>query len=331
MILFERKVKDIKNSKNEVIMKSRNSFYSLTSIFLLFIIFCSASLQAQDIQKRLKKRVAVFVFDDKTDHRVRWWSGQNVGEGMSDMLTTSLVKTGNYQVIERAELDKIISEQKLGLSGAVTEQSAAQVGKLLGVELAVIGAVTEFGHSQGQVGGNLKKKAFGIGVKSSKATVGIDVRFVNTTTGEIIMAENVREEESKKGLSLDTKDFSFDNRNKFDESIVGKATRKSIDKIVEMLDKATPNIPWQAKVIKGGAQIYINAGSVSGVNVGDQFVVYRAGEELIDPDTGISLGSTESKIGVIKVTNNTIGNGKASQCIVVSGSGFDRNDIVRIN
>lgn len=280
-------------------------------------------------KKTLKKRVAVFDFDDKTSHQYRWWTGQPVGQGMADMLVTALVKTGKYQVIERQEIEKLMQEQKLGMSGVVTQQSAAQVGKMLGVELAIFGAVTEFGYTEQGGKTRLKKKGFGIGFKSTKATVAVDVRFVNTTTGEILMAENVRKDESKKGLSLDTRQFSFDNRHKFDESIVGKATRKAIDAIVEFVNQSAPNIPWQAKVIKGGGTIYINAGSVAGVNVGDEFVVYRPGEALIDPDTGLSLGATETKVGTIKVINNGIGNGKASQCVAVSGSGFTRNDLVR--
>ncbi len=305
----------------------KKSALLFTSLFVLTVLIAGGATNA--VAKQIKKRVAVFTFEDKSNHRFRWWTGQPVGEGMADMLVTALVKTGKYQVIERQEINKLLQEQKLGLSGVVTPQSAAQVGKMLGVELAIFGAVTEFGYSEQSTGGRLKKKGFGIGLKSTKATVGVDVRFVNTSTGEIVMAESVRKEKSKKGLALDTKEFRFDNRNKFDESLVGKATREAIDAIVEMVDKAATNLPWQAKVIKGGSTIYINAGSLAGVEVGDVFVVYRPGEELIDPDTGLSLGSTETKIGTIRVTNNSIGNGKASQCVAVTGSGFQQGDIVR--
>jgi curli biogenesis system outer membrane secretion channel CsgG len=294
----------------------------LLPAFLTFV-------QAQP--KQLKKRIAVFGFEDKTDHAYHWWTGQPVGQGMSDMLITSLVESGKFTVYERTELEKVMQEQNLGQSGAVTQETAAQVGKLLGVELAVFGAVSEFGYTEGGFGGNLPGKSLGLGIKSSKVTVGIDVRFVNTTTGEIILSKNVRKEKSKKGLALSTADFSFDNRHDFDESIVGKATREAIDEVVQLITDAVDNIPWQGKIIKADAStIFINAGAASGVNVGDEFVVYRAGEELIDPDTGLSLGSTETKVGTIKVTNNNIGNGKASQCTATSGSGFERNDIVRV-
>lgn len=301
--------------------------------FLLMIFFVavphSEGLQAAD-QKVFKKRIAVFSFDDKTDHRWHWWTGQPVGEGMADMLVTSLVKTGKYVVIERQEMEQLLKEQALGMSGVVTPESAAQVGKVLGVELAVFGAVTEFGYSESDVGGALKSRGLGLGVKTTKATVAVDVRLVNTSTAEIVQAENVRKEEAKKGISIDTQKFDFDNRDKFDESIVGKATRQAIDAIVGMIENAAPKIPWQAKVIKGDGPVFINAGSQAGINVDDEFVVYRPGEALIDPDTGLNLGATETLIGKIRVVNNNIGNGKASQCMAVSGSGFERNDIVRI-
>lgn len=297
-------------------------------VSLSLILVLSTQMMAQGSQ--MKKRVAVFTFEDKSDHQHHWWGGQGVGEGMADMLITELVKSGRYSVLERGEIQKIMDEQALGQSGAVTQESAAKVGQLLGVELAVIGAVTEFGWSEGNVGGSLAKKGLGLGVKTTSATVAVDVRLVNTSTGEIIAADNVRKSESKKGLSVNTNAFDFDNRDKFDESIVGKATRQAIDEIVKKIDENMVNVVWQAKVIKADAQVFINAGAGSGLTNGQRLLVFRAGEELVDPDTGISLGSEESQVGEIEVVNNNVGNGKASICKIISGAGFQRNDMVRM-
>ncbi|MBN2355168.1 hypothetical protein JXO59_03595 [candidate division KSB1 bacterium] len=295
--------------------------------FITLLFFISGLGLAQEAQ--LKKRVAVFSFEDKTNHRYRWWSGQPVGEGMADMLVTALVKSGKYSVIEREELEQVMKEQALGLSGSVTQQSAAKVGQLLGVELAIFGAVTEYGLAEGSVGGALKQKGFGLGVKTSSATVAIDVRFVNTSTGEILSAENVRKQESKKGLSISTEAFDFNNKQKFDESLVGKACRDAIEQVVVMVDDNMAKIPWQGKVVKADDTVIINAGALAGIQVGQQFVVYRPGEDLIDPDTGLSLGSEEARLGVIRVTTNSIGNGKASNCEIIEGGDFQRGDIVR--
>ncbi len=306
-------------------MKHKLNFVIL---FLFLTSYFSAGIVHADY-KGLKRRVAVFDFQDKTDHRYAWWGGKTVGRGMADMLVTALVKSGRYTVIERQNLDKIMAEQKLGASGMVTPQTAAQIGKLLGVEVAIVGTVTEFGHTKSNIGGRVK--GIGLGMQSQSAVVAIDVRFINTTTGEIIKAETVRKQKSKKGLSFSTPKFNFHDRNQFDQSLVGKATREAINEIVKLVDKSTQNMQWEAKVIKATAsgQVYINRGSLSGVKIGDVLAVYHKGEALIDPDTGISLGSEEEKIGTIKVVRDIAG-GKASVASVLSGSGFQTGDIVRL-
>ena len=298
-------------------------------ITILILLFLLPNFIFSQNLKRFKKRVAVFEFEDKTDHRVRWWSGQSVGKGMADMLVTELVKSGKYKVIERDALDKIIQEQKLGMTGMVTPQSAAKVGQLLGVQVAIVGSVTEFGHSKGATGGRIKNVR--IGVSKQSATVGIDVRFIDVNSGEILAAENIRKEKSKKGLSFGTPKFSFKDRNKFDQSLVGKATREAIEAVIKLLDDKTASMPWQAKIIKvAGNNVYINSGAEAGVQNGDVFVVYAKGEDLIDPDTGLSLGSVDTKIGKIKVVNNNVGGqGKASLCTIIEGAGFDRGNFVR--
>lgn len=298
-------------------------------VFSVLLISSLSQAGSNDQKKRIKKRVAVFIFDDKTDKSWRWWNNKGVGDGVSEMLTTELVKSGNYRVIERRELDQILKEQNLGNSGIVTQQSAAQMGKVLGVELAIMGAVTEFGYKKSDTGGRVK--GIGLGVQSQSATVALDCRMVNTTTAEIVAADNVRKQKSSRGIRVSTPKLSFKDRKAFDESLVGKAAREAVQDVIKLIDKNAPNIPWQAKIVtvKAG-KVFINAGSAGGIQSGDVFVIYQKGEELVDPDTGLSLGSMDSKVGAIKVTNPNLGEGKASQCSIISGSGFKRGDFVRI-
>ena len=142
---------------------------------------------------QLKKRIAVSRFDDRSG------SGYNhVGVGVSDMLTTALVKSGKFVVIERAEFDKVLEEQKLGQSGVVTPESAPKVGKALGVELLVIGSVSQFGTKENTVSGGVS--LFGGGITKKTAEAAVDIRLVNTTTGEVIAAE--KEEGPNRPLAL---------------------------------------------------------------------------------------------------------------------------------
>ena len=314
-------------------IRSRWTSISL-GMFVLFFALSVRGLGAEEIAtpavqsgRTLKRRVAVLRFEDRTDGLHKWWDSKSVGEGLSDMLTTALSRNGRYRVLERRELDAVLSEQKLALSGAVTEETAVQIGKLLNADLLVIGAVTEFGFSEDTRGGQAKGIALGWTEKT--ATVAIDVRFVSSTTGEVVAAEGVRKRRKKRGIVLRSGDFDFDGQREFDRSAIGSVAREAVDGVTELIDRHIGHIPWQGKVVKADGQIYINAGLEAGVAIGDRFVVYRPGEELIDPDTGLSLGSTERRVGEIEVARNNLGQGRASACKVLSGAGFQRGDIVR--
>ncbi|HUU52018.1 MAG TPA: FlgT C-terminal domain-containing protein [Candidatus Heimdallarchaeota archaeon] len=56
------------------------------------------------------------------------------------------------------------------------------------------------------------------------------------------------------------------------------------------------------RVIKvEGNKVWVNIGANAGIKIGDEFEVIRKGEKLIDPDTGLALGSTEESVGKIVV------------------------------
>ncbi len=57
------------------------------------------------------------------------------------------------EVVDRDNMEAILNEQKLALSGLIDEQSAAKMGELLGVKAVIIGKVVEFRHSNGQLRG----------------------------------------------------------------------------------------------------------------------------------------------------------------------------------
>jgi curli biogenesis system outer membrane secretion channel CsgG len=295
----------------------------IISIILITIVF--GSVFAQDLTA-LKKRIAVVNFEDKAGY------GHNIGQGVSDMLVTKLVESGQYIVVERNELDAILKEQGLGQSGLVTQQSAAKVGQLLGVEMMVTGSISEFGEKKSKVGGGIGSfGGFNIGVATKTARVAVDIRLVNTSTGEIIAAKSADGEDSSTGLdNVGIEDVNFHNSKTWDNTQLGIASRIAIEKCVDYVNEGMSGIPWEGKIIKAsGGTVFMKPGSKGGVEPGMKFSVYRPGEELIDPDTGLSLGSEESKIGQIEYLSD-IADGKAGKAIVKSGTGMQAGDLIRI-
>jgi TolB-like protein len=60
-----------------------------------------------------------------------------------EKLITNLVKKRRFKVIEREFLDKVMSEQSLGMTGIVDEQSAINAGKVIGAEAIIMGKYNE--------------------------------------------------------------------------------------------------------------------------------------------------------------------------------------------
>ncbi len=281
-------------------------------------------------QKKLKKkRIAVFTFNDMSRSGYFWFNQQTIGEGLSDMIVTELVQSDQYTVLERDRLNDLLREQDLGAAGVVTPETAAAMGKVLGVELAVFGSITEFGHKGSGTGVSIP--ATGIRVGKQTAVTAIDLRIVETGTGEILKAESVRREKTALSGGVRIKNFRFDNKDQFDGTLVGKVTREAVEDVVALLNDVAESTPWSAKVIMmQGDQVYINSGAQDGVEVGEEFDVFREGQTLIDPDTGLSLGSITTRIGRIRVVDVTsIGEGKAAICTVVEGGDFEKGDIVK--
>ena len=113
----------------------------LFAILLTFVL--SASAQTTDKQQQtdsVKLRVAVFdptisgtMFDAATGAIVR------------ELVSTALVNTGKYLIIERSLIDKILKEQKFSNSGAVDESQASELGKLAGANKVILSVLSSYG------------------------------------------------------------------------------------------------------------------------------------------------------------------------------------------
>ncbi len=289
----------------------------------LLLLLVAALVFNLTASAQLKKRIAMSRFEDRSG---TGWHG--LGSGVADMLATALVKTGKFAVIERQELDRIVAEQKLGESGLVTPQTAPKVGQLLGAELFVVGAVTECGTKESNIGGGVS--VFGGGLKTKKARTVVDIRLINTSTGEIIASESEEGTESTTGVAVRYESMDFNNQDSWDNTDIGKATREAVNKTVELIAENMAKIPWSGKIIKVNSDgtVLMKPGSEGNVEPGMTLFVTRKGEEIKDPDTGLSLGAEETKVGKIKTTEDML-NGKAMKATILEGTGFQVGDIVK--
>jgi len=272
-----------------------------------------------------KKLIAVGSFENKTSFSGQW----NLGDGMAEMLTTALIQSARFIVLERPEVEKILKEQNFAASDRTTGTGGAKLGKVLRAQILVMGAITEFSQNTQDSGVGFATDKVGLGVKVNKAHVAINLRMVDTTSGQVLYSERVKSEVKRSGVSVDysSSDFAIGGSH-FKKTPLGEATQKAIDQAVMYIAKKMQGLPWKGRIVlvKEDSKIYINAGRQGAIKPGMTFTVYRPGEELIDPETGLNLGSEETLLGRISVVEVK---DKFSIAIAEEGEGFDRNDIIR--
>lgn len=148
-------------------------------------------------------RIAVTRFSNRSADAYNWYN-PGIGDGMADMLTTALVNTGRFIVLEREALGDILAEQDLAASGRISAETGAAIGEIEGAEILVIAAVTEFEEDAGGTRGGLGGVAGGvlgaITGGSRSAHMAIDLRMVDARTSRVLAATSVEGE---------AKDFSL--------------------------------------------------------------------------------------------------------------------------
>lgn len=278
-----------------------------------------------------KRRVAVLDFNYATvmtSVQSIFGTNQDIGKGITDMLIDQLVNDGTYRVIERQAMSKILAEQDFSNSNRANPATAAQIGRLLGVDTIIIGDITQFGRddhnlSTGGFGSTLNKYGMGgVGLKKSKATVAITARMIDVNTGEILASSTGTGSSRRSGTNLvggggsgwsggaGQLDMSSSN---FAQTIMGEAVKGAVVQLGTSLDANSAKLPVASAPVAApvaglvadvsGKDLVLNVGSAQGVKVADTLNVTRVTRTIKDPATGKLLRSIETVVGTVTIDN----------------------------
>ena len=134
----------------------------LISSILSFICMLFMGIPAKAEFKKTK--IAVLDFQLQGARR-----DDDMGKIVAEWLITALVKEGRFDVVERRYLEKVLEQQKLGVSGLVDESSASRLGKVLGAKIVITGSVMQFQN-----------------------IMEVNARIIEVESSSIIAAENVK-------------------------------------------------------------------------------------------------------------------------------------------
>jgi curli biogenesis system outer membrane secretion channel CsgG len=312
------------------------------SFFLVLVLLLWTSAEAAN-----RKRIAVLNFDFSGVQQ--WWGGYNwdIGAGIADVVVDELVRDGSYSVIERKALDAILAEQNFSNSDRVNPNSAASIGRILGVDAILIGSITQFGAETkstriGGIGGSWGRLAGGkVGTSEGKATVVVNARLIDVETGEILGVAKGEGESKRSGLLLEGVGGGrggfggggIDMRSSdFRDSILGEATAEAAQQLAGEVIDNRHRIPVKARVVEGlvafaeDGLVILNVGSSAGVVEGMELRVERVTRTVKDPQTGRVLRELADEVARLRVTQVEADSAEAT---IISGSDIQVGDRVR--
>jgi curli biogenesis system outer membrane secretion channel CsgG len=167
-----------------------------------------------------------------------WWGG-GVGHDLASMVTNELANNGKFSVVERSKLGPILDEQDLSASGRISKSTRSKIGELTGAQYLVLGTVTAYEENTQGTGGGFSISGIRIGGKNDKAYMALDLRVVDTNTGEIAHNRTVEARSGGFGFKLGLSRGAFaGDLGQYKKTPAGKAIRAAVVEIVDYLECA---------------------------------------------------------------------------------------------
>lgn len=205
----------------------------LKSVWLSLPVALIAVALPESARAAEKPVLAVAEFKNQTS--AAWWRG-GVGWELSDMLTNELASMEKFKMVERRKLQGVLSEQDLAATGRIRPGTGAKIGQVTGAQYLVTGTVSSYQEKTEGTGGGISFRGISVGGKSEEAYMAVDLRVINTTTGDIDFSRTVEARSSGGGLNVGVYRGGFGgNLSKYENTPAGKAIRGVLMEISEYL------------------------------------------------------------------------------------------------
>lgn len=258
----------------------------LFRIFLLLGIFFTNTLSANSSQPAVAIKEPVI--------------GGKINNYLKKKLNTDIIRSEMEASFRATRKFRVLSRDKQTLKAVLDEQNfassdlskgdAAQSGNINNANYLILPIVQDFKFYRKHTplpnfDNKFRRKDWG--------TLVVNAQMIDTRTSQIVTTFFLKS-------SFATKEQIVNNDSGSPSSAYFSKMAKAV--AAKLADQFVAQV-YPMKVVKRTktGQVIINRGKDGGLKIGDKLNVFFAGEELIDPDTGESLGSSEELIGKVSV------------------------------
>lgn len=214
------------------------------------------------------------------------------------------------------------NSKEIYAGGGVKLAQLSRKAKMSGVNVVIFGRVKE---------ARIRQKSDEIGfvrkVKSLAETY-VEIKAYDVLSNKELFSETVDGNISDDNLKFYQAE-SEDNL-AYRQELLRYSVRVAVRKFIPKVIKVGSRLDWMGRVAKIiGTRIYINAGRVSGINLGDILKVITEGQEVYDPESGAMIGVSQGEVkGTLEVVDYLGTDGAV--CVLHSGGSVTEGDFVQL-
>jgi hydrogenase maturation factor len=267
-------------------------------IFAVVVLFCFSALGNANAEAANSDivRLGVMPFvskaDDVSDRQARI---------ITDVFTQALANSKTIAVLELEELIRDLSFGFRPIDPITPPEIVYEIGRTAGCQYILLGSVTpllmEEGGGRIPNGGNLRLPPRDINQKNRVANATLDLRIIDMTSTNIVLAlsESGNSSESPTGIGI--------RGDWYREGEFGELEARAIDAVVlRLAHKIREELGGEYSYVlfSEGKKVQIDLGAMSGIKVGDFYLIYADGREFLDVD-GNLIGREKHNIALVKV------------------------------
>ena len=251
----------------------------LLSVLLALMVALPMAAQGE---RTIKRKVAIGRFSNETQYaKGLFYDKENdpMRKQALDILSSKLAASGKFILLEREDLDILVSEAGEGMNK-------------IGADYIILGSITEFGRkTEGE------QRVFS-STKTQTVEAAVSIRLVEASTGLIIYSDEAKgyaETSSKQTMGIG-------GTAGYDATLSDKAISAALSQLVENIINKCMDKPWKSYILSVEDGTYIISGGASqGLVTGDKFNVYKKGKVVKNPQTGMDVELPGTKIGEITI------------------------------
>jgi len=259
------------------------------------------------LQVSLKRKVAILNFENNTSYKE-----EKIGEAVARKLSDKLEATQRVVTLDKTVVSEMLDREGFKFENLSDPSVIKRAHQSLGIQAFALGTVTDVSLLSSKASETSEEEV-------TFATAKVEIRLIDASTGNLLKTFIGR------SPIFGTKETGEYSRGK----AVLKAIDLGLDDILESFLRQLDLLDWATTIARvEGEDIYLNAGKLSGLRIGDTLEVFEPGKEIFHPTTNLSLGWTTGKLkGAVKVTD--LFGVDAAIGTAVQGAGFSSNDVLK--